>query len=324
MRTTSDPLKYAPVLAVSLFLCAVYVFAQSVGSGSITGRVLLPDGNMLNESVRVSLETMRGIRSSVYTDNQGQYVFRGLAPGIYQVVIDTGKSEYEVTSAQIEVFPNQPALLNIVLKEKRSTRSQGGIVSAAELDKIPTKAKKEFDRGSNASKEGKTEEAITHLRKAIELYPAYLMARNDLGALLLEQGRLPEAEVELRQAVSIDAKAFYPCLNLGIVLVQQQRFSEAVDMLRKALALEGTSPVAKLYLGQALAGLKDLTGAVQELKAAHELGGPAYAVALFRLGEIYLSMGDRQRALKAFERYLSEAPNAANAAEAQRLIGILK
>ncbi len=326
MSTAPQSLKYVSFLAILLFLCAV-LSAQTSGAGSISGRVLFPNGHWVNESVRISLETSRGVRSNIYTDNQGQFTFRGLAPGIYQVIVEPGNSQFEASSARIEVFPGAPALLNVVLKEKTSAESMrgGDIVSASELDKeIPSKARKEFERASAATKEGKTEEAIAHLRKATALYPAYLMAHNDLGAQLLEQGKLDDAEVELRKAIALDAKAFNPNLNLGIVLVQQQNFSEAADTLRKAVALEGNSPSARLYLGQALAALSDLPGAEQELKTAHDLGGPVYAVALFRLGELYLNMGDRQRALKAFQRYLSEAPDAPNAPEAKKLIGTLK
>jgi regulator of sirC expression with transglutaminase-like and TPR domain len=60
------------------------------------------------------------------------------------------------------------------------------------------------------------------------------------------------------------------------------------------------------------------------LKTAHDLGGEAYAVALYDLGQIYLSKGDRKRALETFEMYLSEAPNAANAAEVRKLIQVLR
>jgi tetratricopeptide (TPR) repeat protein len=304
------------------------VSAQTPASGSISGRVLLPNGQWLYEAVRISLETIRGVRSNVYTDNQGQFIFRGLAPGIYQVVVEPANNQYEVTSARIEVFPGSPSLINVVLKEKKSSTqsmSGGDIVSASELDKaIPSKARKEFVRAGDASKEGKTDEAIAHLKKAVEIYPAYLMAHNDLGAQLLEQGKLDDAEVELRKALALDSKAFNPYLNLGIVLVQRQNFSEAIETLRKALALEGNSPSARLYLGQALAALNDFSAAEQELKTAHDLGGPVYAVALFRLGELYLNMGNRQRALKAFQRYLSEAPNGPNGPEAKRLIGTLQ
>lgn len=77
-------------------------------------------------------------------------------------------------------------------------------------------------------------------------------------------------------------------------------------------------------MGKALSGLDDPDGAAREFKTAHDLGGEAYAMALFDLGQIYLSKGNRKLALETFERYLSEAPKAANAAEVKKLIQVLQ
>jgi len=94
--------------------------------------------------------------------------------------------------------------------------------------------------------------------------------------------------------------------------------------LKTALALQPNSPAAVLYHGLALEGTNDLNGAVRELKTAHDLGGSSYAVALFHLGQIYLSKDEREQARKAFASYLREAPNGPNAAQAKKMIGILK
>jgi len=326
MCSTLRHLKRGPVLAGFLFFSALWLAAQS-SSGSISGRVVLPNGNSVNETVRISLETLRGVRSSGFTDNQGQFNFRGLAPGSYQVVVEADKNRFEIVSVRVEVLPGFPSFLTIILKERKSlgeSKSGGSTVSATELDTaIPSKAKKEFERASNASKEGKTEEAIVHLRKAIEIYPAYLMAYNDLGVQLLGQGKLDEAAVELRRAVALDPKAFNPWLNLGIVLVHQQSFSEAADTLRRALSLEANSPAVRLYLGKALSGLDNPEAAEVEFKAAHDLGGADYAMALYYLGHIYLNKGQRQRSLEMFQSYLSEAPKASNVAEVKKLIEML-
>ena len=150
------------------------------------------------------------------------------------------------------------------------------------------------------------------------------MAHNDLGAQLVAQGKLGEAAEELRQATQLDPKAFNPRLNLGIVLVQQHQFSEASDMLKTALGLEPNSPAARLYNGLALEGLNDLNGAEKELQTAHDLGGATYAVALFHLGQIYMNKGERARALKMFESYVREAPNAPDSAQARKMVEILR
>lgn len=308
------------VLTVFLLLTASSALAQG---GSIVGRIVLPGGELLNEATRISLQNSRGVKAVVFTDNQGQFSFRSLNPGIYEVVVDADPNRFDYTSVTAEVYPNSPTLIRITLKAKKGseTRKAANSVSATELDAaIPAKARKEFEQASEASSQGKIEEAITHLKKAIEIYPSYLMARNDLGTQLLAEGKLAEAEEELRAAIKIDSKAFNPKLNLGIVLVQQQRFSEAGEVLREAIALNSAAPAARLYNGLALEGLNDFEGAEKELSAAHDLGGAPYALALYQLGHIYLNKGDRKSAVGAFKQYLSEAPNAANAGEVKALL----
>lgn len=312
------------VLAAALLLATGSVAAQG---GSIQGRIALPSGGVLNEATRISLQNSRGVKATVFTDNQGQFSFRSLTPGTYEVVVEADPSRFEVTTVTVEVFPNSPSLLRIILKEKKgnASTSSPNSVSTTELDPaIPAKARKEFARASDAGNEGKTEEAITHLRKAIELYPAYLMARNDLGTQLLAQGKLAEAAEELQQAIKIDPKAFNPKLNLGIVLVQQHNFSEAAAVLREALTLNSAAPSAHLYDGLAQEGLNDLDAAEKELKAAHDLGGTPYALALYHLGHVYLNKGDREKAVDSFEHYLSEAPKAKNGAEVRALLATIR
>ena len=150
------------------------------------------------------------------------------------------------------------------------------------------------------------------------------MAHNDLGTQLLSQGKLDEATEEFRRAIQIDSKAFNPRLNLGIVLVQKKQFSEALETLKIALAGQPDSPAAILYNGLALEGTNNLEGAERDFKAAHDLGGVAYALALFHLGQIYSNQGDRKRAREMFEEYLREAPDGADATRARKMIAILK
>ena len=314
---------HGAILIVWLLLAAGSAVAQG---GSIQGQLALPSGGVLNEATRISLQNSRGVKSTVFTDNQGQFLFRSLTPGIYDVVVEADPSRFDVTTVSVEVFPSSPVLLRIVLKEKKGSASKNAAnsISATELDQaIPAKARKEFERASDAGNQGKIEEAITHLRKAIELYPAYLMARNDLGTQLLAQGKLAEASEELQRAIKIDPKAFNPKLNLGIVLVQQHKFSEAAAVLRDAIALNSAAPAAHLYNGLALEGM-NLEAAEKELQAAHDLGGRPYALALYHLGHLYLNKGDRKKAVAEFELYLNEAPNAANAVEVKVLLGTIR
>src|SRR5260370_40172791 len=74
--------------------------APSVESapGSIRGRVVLPDGAPVSEAFRITLSVMRGTQAVAYTDQQGQFEFRGLTPGEYTIEVEVGdRRQFEVT-----------------------------------------------------------------------------------------------------------------------------------------------------------------------------------------------------------------------------------
>lgn len=296
------------------------------GTGGIRGRVILKNGAGISEAVKVNLNTVRGKMDTTFTDNQGQFEFRNLVPGEYVVEVEGDNIRFETTTERVPVFRSTPSVVNVTLREKLGgTRRVDSVVSVGEIgDDVPGKARKEFERAAKLYKDGKLFESIDHLKRAIEIYPKFLMARNDLGAQLLEQGNLDQAAAELRRAIEIDPKAFNPNLNLGIVLVKQRKFLEAASALNAALSLSSDSPAANLYLGMALMNLKDSQAAERHLKSAYDLGGSPYAIAFFYLGQVYVQTGDRARARHAFESYLEHEPTAANAPEARKLIGMLQ
>jgi tetratricopeptide (TPR) repeat protein len=294
--------------------------------GSIKGRIVMPSGSFAAESIKVTLLNLRETVATVYTENQGQFEFRSLAPGIYQLEVEGDRRKFDVRTESVQVYRGAPSVVTLALKEKDASGERAATaISVSELDRgVPSNAKKEFEKASRAANQGKTDEGIAHLRKAIAFYPNFVMAHNDLGAQLLAFGKLDEAADELSKAVSLDEKAFNPALNLGIVLVNQHRFAEATGVLSKAISLEPNAPAARLYFGLASMGLGNLEMAEKELKTAYSLGGTQFALAHFHLGQLYLSKGDRNSALSSFQLYLREVPDAANAEQVRKTIAMLR
>jgi tetratricopeptide (TPR) repeat protein len=302
---------------------------DETSTGSIRGRVFLPDGTPYNQVVKLTLTTSQLNEFISYTDFQGQFDIKGLPTGNYQIAAEADRQHFEVVTQRVQVFKDAPSVITITLKEKTDKPSAPaaapGVVSASELDKnVPKDARKEYERALKAADERKPDEAIVHLQKAVALYPDFMMAYNNLGAQLLEAGRLDEAAIELRTAVKLDPKAFNPRLNLGLVLLKQREFAGAAQVLDQAISLDPQAPAARLYAGMAQMALKDFDRAEKELHRAYESGGAQYALALFYLGQLYLSKGDRAQALQNLEAYLHDAPAAPNAEQVKKLIGTLR
>ena len=320
----------AALAAAALCLAAAMTAAgQGRRPGSIRGRVLLPDGRPITSPVKVSLRQLRGDKSVQYTDNDGQFHMPSVDVGLYTVEAeDDRERKYEPGSERVEVFPDSPSIVMIHLKEKAAEAGKerpAAAVAAAELDaNVPPAASKEFERGSTAGREGKFEAAVAHMRKALALYPGYLQARNDLGTFLLAQGKLDEAADELAEAVKQAPTAFNPRLNLGIVLVRRHEFAAAAENLDVALSLSPDSPSARLHSGLARLGLGEHGRAEKDLAAAYEAGGSEYALAQYHLGQLYMDRGERARALRAFETYLRDKPDASNAADVKRMMALLR
>lgn len=303
------------------------VASNGSGSGSITGRVVLPSGHPVNGRVRITLSTIENPGMSSYTDNNGGFGFRSLREGNYTLEVVGDYKLYEPVVEQVRVNRGMQVVLMINLKEKNPSneRSAGAVVSAGELDqRVPAPAKKEYDKATSLVKEGQPAQAIDHYKRAIEIYSDYLMARNDLGVQYLNLKRLPEAAEQFEAAIEVNAKVFNPRLNLGIVLVEQKKFLEAIDHLTHALSIDSAQPAAHLYFGIASLETDELPAAERELSKALTLGGNEYSIAHYHMAQVAMKKGDRDGAIRELKAYLENSPDGEKAAQSRVLLEKLK
>src|SRR5258708_1938339 len=94
--------------------------ADKTSHGSIRGRIVLPGGAFVNESIKITLLTLRETISVIYADTQGQFEFPGLAPGNYKLEIEGDRQRFEVSTEPVQVFKGTPSVVTLALKEKVS------------------------------------------------------------------------------------------------------------------------------------------------------------------------------------------------------------
>lgn len=203
-------------------------------------------------------------------------------------------------------------------------------------------------------RDGRLEEAVAELQKAVDLVPESTSLTLSLMNSYVRLQDYESARVYCEKAV--DRRPDDPSLWVALGLIHQQleQHKEAANALQRAIALEPDGilgyralltavqsandliavndfttaidiysklvefrpDVAELryQLGLNLARINDTQGARQSLERALELN-PALAPARYLLGVIYLELKENERAVEAFQNFLRRVPNDVSGAE---------
>ena len=167
----------------------------------------------------------------------------------------------------------------------------------------PAKAMASLREGARLQREGRTDAATEHYRRAQALAPASPEPRNQLGLLYLRTGRLEDAQQEFEAAVRAAPGTPTFLNNLGLVLYMRGEFRRALAILRRAwdgdpTRVEGGVNVALVlrHLGRREEAREFLTRVLMirdRLPEGH-----------LNLASLAEEDGDRATALRHYRRYL--------------------
>jgi tetratricopeptide (TPR) repeat protein len=140
---------------------------------------------------------------------------------------------------------------------------------------LPPEAVQQFERAVALMSSGDLAQAEQSFRALADAYPAYSGPLLNLGILHAKAGKLDEAEQAIREAISRNGNNAPAFNQLGIVYRKLGRFQEADQAYTRAVQIDPEYELAWLNLGV--------------------------------LCDLYLQ--EPQRALEAYQRYLSLAEN---------------
>jgi tetratricopeptide (TPR) repeat protein len=268
----------------------------------------------------------RGDRIST-SDETGNFAFRGLPAGSYTITIEKEK-DFEPTSHSVDIrqYPGdrpQTYTLNIQLAFKAGAAVKPAVLNA-ELVNVPQKARTYYDNAVELAKKNDHPGAIEQLKLAVQEYPSFPLAFNELGVQYLKLNQLENADEAFQRALKITPDSFAVLINRGIANVMMKRDGEAIPILRKALKKNDKSAVGHYFLGQALANQGLFEQAEKALLVSLELGKEEMKEAHRLLAIIYTSRGARKQAAEELEAYLKLAPNTPDAEKLKETIRQLK
>jgi Flp pilus assembly protein TadD len=323
-------------LVLRLFISSIFLalatgpaFAQIGGADGtastrqIHGQVRYAQGGQPAFQILVRLDRFDGgMVDQQYTDRTGKFRFSGLRPLTYLVSIRT--PGFVEVQQQIELVTKSSdyTLLSLKPDGSSSTASTGPAVI---LDaKVPLDARREFERGRAALLDnGKSEEGVAHLEKAVSIYPSFFEAYLMLGTAYLDARRLDKAENALRQALAINPKRPEAHFALGEVYRQQKKYAEAEKALREGLKLDNRLWQGHYTLGRVYWEMSDIVKAGPQIGLSIQLK-PDLAEAHLMAGNILLRAHKPDDALLEYEEYLRLAPKGEFAGQAQELVKKIK
>jgi len=197
--------------------------------------------------------------------------------------------------------------------------SEGTTVSATSLA-APKDARKAFEKGQDAIKKKKWEEAAKSFQKAVDIYPDYATAWYELGRLQAAGGAPDTARISLECALKADPKFAAPYVELASLEVDAKKWKEVASFSDKGIRLDSFDyPELFFYNAAANYYLRNQDAAEKSVRQAIKLdNNHRFPQASYLFGLILTQRRDYASAAEQFRDFLKLAPDAQDAPAAKQ------
>src|ERR1700704_2187679 len=313
----------------SFLLAPATLRAQQSGVGNIIGELHVSRGDLAGR-VFIELQLRGATLASGYSDDEGKFGFYGLGSNPYHlvihdehfypvdqlVVLDTSISS--MSMAQVNLTLREP-----VKSEPQSNQGPGSnpyLIDPSEYRRhFPKNAIKEFDKGVNADKNQKRDEAIAHYQKSISLAPDFYPAHNNLGSAYLSRSDFKSAQAQFEEAIKLNQSDAEAHLNLANVLLVAKNYGDALKNLEEGLRRNPNSAFGQFVLGSINERMRRLPEAEHALREALKLD-PGMSRVRLELVNVYLVQQKKSEAGAELKAFLKDSPKDPLASKAKTIL----
>jgi tetratricopeptide (TPR) repeat protein len=237
--------------------------------------------------------------------------FRDLEPGNYILCLTGINGNGRCESVDLNPPENRG---HFRLKTKLGTpnpvinSTEGHRISVAQL-LIPKEAQIELSRSDDAAVHGNMEKMYHHLERALQIFPNYPRALNNMGVYYYRLKNVASSIHYLQKATEVDPDFFPAWANLGSSMLATGGFKEATEVNKRALALRPNDARANSQLALSYFYLHEYSQARKYFEKELELD-PLTAVAphLF-LAQIAIIENRHEEAVRYINDFLELHPN---------------
>jgi tetratricopeptide (TPR) repeat protein len=250
--------------------------------------------------------------------SQGRAFFILNSLGDYTITVDASgyKSAQKDVSLPVAVRDEEDIYL-------RSNSAPEAAPTVPDKPLLAPKARKAFDKGLQALKEDKLDEAQKHFDEALKLAPNHPDVLYARAVVYLQRSDWANAQTLLEKATQLDPKHARAWSALGTALVNSRKFDQAIRPLQQSLALEPVGWETHWALAKAYYHLQQYEDSVKESQEAFsESHGASLDVELL-LAQSLTAVGRYEDAAQTLRNFLKTHPNCSRADTARRWLGQL-
>ena len=306
---------------------------------SITGKVVLDDGSPLPEPAKIEQTCGNGQpRAMGFTDQKGHF---SINLGQQQAVIgdasetndrntrtiaapEGGTTEAKIFNCELRAaipgfrsevvslanhrYMDNPDVGSIVLHRMANVQ---GLTTSATSALAPKEARKAYEKGVEAMKKNKPDEAQKDLERAVAAYPKYAAAWFELGRVYDQRDHLDLARHAFTESIAADANYIPPYERMYIIALKESKWQEMADASEHVLRLNPYDfPDAYYFNAVANAQLNHLDLAEKNAREAVKLDtAHQNPKASYLLGVILMDRQNLPEAAQYLRAYLAMVPN---------------
>jgi len=336
----------------------------------LRGRVATRDGTPVPNDMLVERVCNNRVRQEVYASPHGDFSMQlgsradsfpeaNAGPtspyGVASKDSVMGISRRELTNCELRAsasgfHPGVISLLDLdafgsmidvgVIVVQRGTKIEGMTLSATPY-KAPKDARRAYEKGLQAERNGKLADARKYFETAVEIYPGFANAWFQLGTILQKENQKDAARKAYTQATTLDTRFLLPYLSLASMAYETGNWTDVLNLTGHILDLDPLNHAAvtgyildldplnyaDAYFYNAVANYKlnKIEDAEKSgLKAEHLDLRTHFPQLHLLLAEIFTRKNNYALAIEEIQTYLALAPHAKGADQAREQLGKLE
>jgi tetratricopeptide (TPR) repeat protein len=223
----------------------------------------------------------------------------------------------ELVSLSNRKYMDNPDIGTVLLHPQSSVE---GLTLSATTALAPKDAGKAYQRGLDALKKNKADDAEKEFEKAVDLYPKFAAAWFELGRVHERFAHMEEARYAYTQSIAADSKFVFPYERLYLLGFKESKWKEVADNSDRVQRLDPMDyPAAYYYNAIANLQLNNLEAAEKSARQSVTLDTKgANPQGMYVLGVILARKKDYTGAAENLRAYLKAAPDGKEAGDARK------